>query len=425
MIQSPETMTAVEAAAAIENGTLKCEALVRACFDRIEAREGVINAWTVTDRARAIATARELDPGPRRGLLDGIPIGVKDIIATRDFPTSYGSKIYAGHRPPADAGCVAILRAAGAILPGKTVTTEFAYFTPGPTANPRNPRHTPGGSSSGSAAAVADAMVPLALGTQTAGSVIRPASFCGIVGFKPTFGRINMAGVKPFAPSLDTLGWMARSVDDLELARAALVGAPYRAPRWEGGRPRVGICRTAEWDRAESPARDALAAAIAAIEREARVADAEFPSEGLVDAQKAVMTFESARSFADEHLTHRDSLSPALRELIELGWRTPYADYVEAHRQADTARQRLREVFARHDVLLSPSAPGEAPAGLDATGDPVFNRIWTLLGVPCITLPAHAGPNGLPVGIQLIGTWDRDRELLGIAEWMARLLRSA
>lgn len=422
MIESPETMTAVRAAAAIESGALDCETLVRACLDRIEARDGIVKAWTVTERAQAIAAARALDAGPRRGLLHGIPIGVKDLIATRDFPTSYGSPIYAGHRPAADAGCVALLRASGAIVPGKTVTTEFACFTPGATANPKNPRHTPGGSSSGSAAAVADAMVPLALGTQTAGSVIRPASFCGIVGFKPTFGRVNLAGVKPLAPSLDTLGWMARSVDDIELTRCALLGMPFRPPRLIGPRPRVGIWRTAEWEQAEGCVHAALAAAIAALGHEARVADAVLPSAGLVEVQKTVMNFESARSLADEYLAQRDSLSPELCELIELGWRTPYTDYVEARRKAGIARAQLGELFAHHDVILSPSAPGEAPAGLGATGDPVFNRVWTLLGAPCITLPTHTGPSGLPVGIQLIAACDRDRELIEVAHWVYEIM---
>jgi Asp-tRNA(Asn)/Glu-tRNA(Gln) amidotransferase A subunit family amidase len=246
-MQRPETMTALQAAAAIERGSLTCEALARACLERIAMREPFIHAWRELDPARTLARARELDRMPRRRPLHGLPVAVKDIIATTDFPTRHGSPIYSGHTPVADASCVAMLRSAGAVIPGKTVTTEFAYYQPGPTANPANPGHTPGGSSSGSAAAVADFMVPVGLGTQTAGSVIRPAAYCGIVGFKPTFGRLNLAGVKPFAPSLDTLGCMARDVADIELLRAVLTGEAYQSLEASLAHLRIGVYRTAEW----------------------------------------------------------------------------------------------------------------------------------------------------------------------------------
>src|SRR4051794_40134883 len=214
-MKHPETLSALEAAAAIERGTLTCEALAHACLERIAAREAVVHAWRELDPARTLACARALDRQPRRGPLQGVPVAIKDIIATADWPTRHGSPIYADAVPVADAACVSLVRAQGGLIAGKTVTTEFASFHPGPTANPRNPLHTPGGSSSGSAAAVADSMVPLGLGTQTAGSIIRPAAFCGIVGFKPTFGRLNVTGIKPFAPSLDTLGCFARDVADV------------------------------------------------------------------------------------------------------------------------------------------------------------------------------------------------------------------
>ena len=223
-MQRPESMSAVDASAAIERGSLTCEALARACLERIATREPIVHAWRELDADRMLTRARALDRAQRQGPLHGLPVAIKDIIATADFPTRYGSSIYADHRPSADAACVSLVMEQGAVIPGKTVTTEFAYFQPGPTANPKNPLHTPGGSSSGSAAAVADWMVPLALGTQTAGSVIRPAAFCGIVGFKPTYGRLNLTGVKPFAPSLDTLGCFARDVGDVELLRSALTG---------------------------------------------------------------------------------------------------------------------------------------------------------------------------------------------------------
>ena len=230
-MQRPESMSAVDASAAIERGSLTSEALARACLERIATREPIVHAWRELDADRMLTRARALDRGQRQGPLHGLPVAIKDIIATADFPTRYGSSIYADHRPSADAACVSLVTEQGAVIPGKTVTTEFAYFQPGPTANPKNPRHTPGGSSSGSAAAVADWMVPLALGTQTAGSVIRPAAFCGIVGFKPTYGRLNLTGVKPFAPSLDTLGCFARDVGDVELLRSALTGAAYQPLR--------------------------------------------------------------------------------------------------------------------------------------------------------------------------------------------------
>jgi Asp-tRNA(Asn)/Glu-tRNA(Gln) amidotransferase A subunit family amidase len=305
------------------------------------------------------------------------------------------------------------------------VTTEFAYFQPGPTTNPVNPSHTPGGSSSGSAAAVADFMVPLALGTQTAGSVIRPAAFCGIVGYKATYGRLNLTGIKPFAPSLDTLGCFARDVDDVELVRSALSGDEYRPLPSLTTRPRIGVCRSPKWV-AESDAERAVRDALALLRNDADVREFDASCiDAATDAQAIVMAFEAAQSLHYEYRVHRDAFSPPLAELIETGRRIRWADYIAALDAARGARRSLRAAFESHAVLLSPRAPGEAPKGLEATGDPIFNRGVTMLGLPAVTLPAGVGEHEMPLGVQLIGGWDRDRELLAIARWIHTRTRSA
>jgi Asp-tRNA(Asn)/Glu-tRNA(Gln) amidotransferase A subunit family amidase len=424
-MQSPESMTALCAVTAIEHGALTCEALARACLARIAAREPIVHAWRELDAQRMLVRARDLDRGPRVGLLHGLPVAIKDIISTADFPTRYGSSIYADHHPPANAACVSLIEGQGAIIPGKTVTTEFAYFQPGPTTNPVNPSHTPGGSSSGSAAAVADFMVPLALGTQTAGSVIRPAAFCGIVGYKATYGRLNLTGIKPFAPSLDTLGCFARDVDDVELVRSALSGDEYRPLPSLTTRPRIGVCRSTKWV-AESDAERAVRDALALLRNDADVREFDASCiDAATDAQAIVMAFEAAQSLHYEYRVHRDALSARLAELIETGRRIRWADYIAALDAARGARRSLRAAFESHDVLLSPSAPGEAPKGLEATGDPIFNRGVTMLGLPAVTLPAGVGEHEMPLGVQLIGREDCDRELLSIARWIHARTRSA
>ncbi len=419
-------MTAVALRQAIEAGTLSAEAAARAAIERIQQREPLIHAWQVVDADAAIAAARALDRRGTPGLLGGVPLGVKDLIETADLPTRYGSPIYDGFRPAADAGCVALARAAGAVVIGKTVTTEFAYFTPGPTANPRNPAHTPGGSSSGSAAAVADGMVPIAFGTQTAGSLIRPASFCGVFALKPTLGTHSLAGIKPFAPSLDTLGWLSRSADDLELMRCAMAGTAFAplapaAPR----ALRIGICRTHEW-----PAVDAGGAA--AFEQAVQLAgkagavlhDIALPATlaGLLEAQKTVMAHEAARQLDAEWRAHPARLSAALATLLQTGRDGSDVAYAQALDQATIARGLLNNLMADVDALLVPAAQGEAPAGLAATGDPVFSRVWTLLGLPCVAVPGLLGPQGLPIGMQLVGHARRERDLLAVAASLHRML---
>jgi len=416
---------AAEAVELLRRGEISSVELVRACLDRIAAEEHRVEAWEYLDPELALFQARRADTVSPRRPLAGLPVGVKDIIDTADMPTACGTPIRRGRRPAADAACVAALRAAGAVILGKTVTTELALFTPGKTRNPHHAGHTPGGSSSGSAAAVAAFMVPAALGTQTAGSIIRPASFCGVIGWKPSHGLLSLAGVSPLAPSLDTLGAFARAVEDLPLLTNALGGAldpvaPLASP------PRVGLCRTDQWPLAAPETRRAVeeaAAKIAAAGGEVREVELGADLAGLAEAQATIMAVEIARSLGVERREHEALLSPSLRKLIDEGTATPPERHATALSRADLGRRRFPEVLADVDVLLTPSAVGEAPVGLESTGDPAFCRIWTLLHAPCVNLPAATGPQGLPVGIQLVGAPGRDAQLLAAAEWVAARLR--
>lgn len=416
-------LSATEAVERIAEGSLTSESLVQACLGRIETKDGEVGAWEYCDPDLALAQATAADRGPATGgALRGVPVGVKDIFDTADLPTGYGSAVYGGHRPPWDASCVALLRAAGAVILGKTVTTEFAAYHPGKTVNPHNPAHTPGGSSSGSAAAVADFMVPLALGTQTAGSVIRPASFCGVVGYKPTFGWVNRAGLKPLAESLDTIGWFGRTVADAALIASVLCCRPSLAdatPLEEP--PRIGVCRTYEWPQATEATTRALDRARACLlEAGAVLTEISLPEPfgKLAEAQAAVMAFEAARSLAFEKQEHRAEVSGKLLEMIEDGESCSPERYDAAQALAASCRVALPGVVAENDALLVPSVPGEAPEGLSSTGDPVFNRIWTLLHVPCVNVPTSRGPGGLPVGLQLVGRRGADAKLLRVARWV-------
>ena len=422
-------MTAVALRQALARGELSAEAVARAALERIAEREPQIHAWQHLDVEGALAAARALDARGLPGLLGGVPLGVKDIIATADLPTRYGSPIYEGFRPAADAHCVAAARAAGAVVMGKTVTTEFAYFQPGPTANPHNPAHTPGGSSSGSAAAVAAGMVPIAFGTQTAGSLIRPASYCGVFALKPGFGVASLDGIKPFSPSLDTLGWLARSAEDLELMRCAMSGTPFEPLQPPAPDTlRLGVCRTHEW-----PAADA--GGVAVFEQAVRLAgaagagrrDIALPAAaaGLLNAQKTVMAYEAARKLDVEWRLYPQQLSAALHGLLQSGRDCSEADYRQALAQAGEGRRTLGTLMQGLDALLVPAAPGEAPAGLAATGDPVFSRVWTLLGLPCVNVPGLHGPQGLPIGVQLVGHPQRERELLAAAASLHPILANA
>ena len=423
-------LSATEAARRIAAGELTAEELTRALLERIASRESVVGAFEYLEPEQALASARAVGRGAGSGPLRGVPIGAKDIMDTADMPTQYGSPIYRGYRPKADAAVVALARAAGAIVLGKTVTTEFATFQPGRTTNPRAVGHTPGGSSSGSAAAVADGMLPLALGTQTAGSVIRPAAFCGIVGYKPTFGWIPRAGTKAISESLDAIGVLARSVADAALFAGALAGRPGLleaavAGSADHGVIELGLCRTHQWHFA-APETVALFERLPQALARGGVAtvtlDAPEAHRALYDAQIAIMGFEAARSLAWELTTHADDLSEKLRDLLAAGSAVSPDVYDRARAMTREAQAALPAFFDGYDAVIVPSAVGEAPMGLGNTGDPAFSRVWTLLGVPCITLLAGVGPGGLPLGIQLVGRFGDDARLLAAAARVERAL---
>lgn len=414
------SLSATEIAVGVAAGTFSAEAVTAACLDHIAGREDTVGAWEFLDPELALAQARAIDATETKGPMAGVPVGVKDIIDTHDMPTGMGSQIYDGNRPAADASCVVQMRAAGAVILGKTVTCEFAGLTPRKTANPLDPTRTPGGSSSGSAAAVADDMVPLAFGTQTGGSVVRPSSYCGIIGYKPSFDTFSLTGIYPAAESLDTLGLHARSLDDIELASSALLRRPFEPVGELKKPPVVGLCKTPMWDAAQPETREAVEAAAAAMQAAgAMVRDFELPEEfeWLGELRGMINGWERADVMADEWARNRDGLSDQMQATIQGGLDTPYRDYVDAMHLMETCRVRTTQSFEGCDVLLTPAVDGEAPVGLTETGSPRFQALWTMLHTPSITLPTHKGPNGLPVGIQLVAPYRADRSLMGIARW--------
>ncbi len=427
---SPARLSANSAAAKIKAGELSSEALVQACLDRVSEREPQVRAWSWLDADAALAQARACDrtAGPQ-GPLHGVPIGVKDVIDTADMPTAYGSAIYKGYQPRADAACVSLARAAGAVILGKTETAELASIHPAATRNPHALAHTPGGSSSGSAAAVADFMVPLALGTQTGGSTIRPAAFCGVVGYKPSFNRVNRAGLKFSAESLDTIGFFARSVEDTALLAHVMSGQERlgNAELPKDKALRIGLYRSSQWSQASSQMRGAiegaaqrLAAAGANIELVALT-----PAfDDLHAAHAVIIQYEAARATAWEYRVHGDLLSPAYQQRMRAGLAIPHERYEAALRQAESGRHDFSHLWGELDVLITPSAVDEAPLGLENTGDTVFNRLWTLLGVPCVHLPFGIGTSGLPLGLQVVGRYQDDVATLACARWIEDRLRS-
>jgi len=428
---SANTLSASEAAARIAAGELQSEVLVRACLDRIARREPDVRAWAHVDAEGALRAAREADKVQQcnarpLGPLHGIPIGIKDVVGTADLRTEYNSEIYLGHRTHADAAAVTILRAAGAVIIGKTETVEFAAWggRVAPTGNPHDLLRTPGGSSSGSAAAVADCMVPIAVGTQTGGSLIRPASYCGVVGFKPTFGTVSLEGVKRYATTLDTLGWYARSVEDVALLARVFDVSDEPTPKPTLSETlRIGACRTPYWDASHSETKAALAEAKRRLSSAgAVVTDLELGADfsALNEHRQTVMWAEGRVNFLDLQRAAPDKISPGIRKSME---RISNKRLCAALDQAAALRPVFDALAGDFDAVIAPSAPGEAPIGLGSTGDSIFNGLWTLLHVPCINLPGLTGPQGLPVGIQLVGGRYTDASLLAVARTVAGLLR--
>ena len=423
-------LSACDAAAQLAQRTLRAEDLVRACIEHIDAREPEVQAWAYLQRDVAVEHAKQLDAGAHRGLLHGLPIGVKDLLATSDMPATYGSRIYANYRPGFDAACVAVARQQGAVVLGKTVSTEFATFQPNQTRNPLRLTHTPGGSSSGSAAAVADSMVPLAIGTQTAGSLIRPASYCGIVAFKPSFGCVARAGAKLLSDTLDTVGTMARTVPDAALFAAAMSGrhAWLVKPLSDVlSRPlRIGICRTYEWSQAGPDTQKVFANAEHALKKANafEVKDLQLPADfqTLAHAQTQVQLFEQAHNLAHEHIAHFTQLSTRLQGILQSGKDITHAQYDAAQQHIAECRLHLQAVFQDVDVLLAPSAQGEAPDNLENTGDPVFCRNWTVLHTPAINVPAGLGAHGMPVGLQVVSAVGSDALTLAAAHAVHQLI---
>ncbi len=417
-------LTATEIVAAVTGGHLTCEAVLRACLDRIRARDGAVRAWTAIDPERALATARALDRHGTSGPLAGVPFGVKDIIDTDDLPTEWGTLIHQGRRPKRDAACVALSRKAGGVLMGKTVTTEFANLHPGETRNPHDVTRTPGGSSSGSAAAVADLMVPVALGTQTTGSTIRPASFCGVFGYRPTYGEHRLHGVMEASGSLDTLGILARSIEDIALYRDVLLGIAPQPPVELDGPPRIRFCRSHVWQEIEPTTR---ALAEDAVQRLARagapVREIELPAEfaRLNEAHRWISSFEFARTFTWEIENRWSDISETLRNgRIADGLSCSFERYVAMIEFAERCRARMDLLFADYDLMLTPAALGEAPIGMPAFAGARLYMMWTVLHVPALSLPVLTGPAGMPIGLQLFAPRHSDRALFAHARWVLR-----
>ncbi len=438
----PALLSASEAAQRIRDGALTSEELIQGCLERVRQVEPQVQAWTFLDEEHALAQARAADEKKRSGVeigaLHGVPVGLKDIIDTADMPTENGTVLHQGRTPRVDAAVVAMLRAAGAVILGKTVTTECAYFHPGKTRNPQNPEHTPGGSSSGSAAAVAAAMVPLALGSQTNGSTIRPASFCGVYGFKPTHGLVPRSGILQLSRTLDHVGLFARSLDDLALLAEEVAGhhdgdpdtrprarVPFQAISREEPpiEPVLAFIKTPHWKRVDTDAKEAFAELQEALGD--RVEEVElFPTAADAwDWHKTIMDVEMASNFEREWTHGRDKLSPQLRALIERGREVRAVDYQRALRAVPRLVDSFDELFMeRYDAILTPAALGTAPKGLGSTGDPAFCTLWTLLGMPAVSLPMMKGSNGLPLGVQLVGRRNFDARLMRTARWLVSRL---
>lgn len=423
-------LTATEAAAAIASGELSSRALVEACLERWRERDDAVQAWTFLDPDLALAQADAADAAPRRSALHGVPVGVKDIIYTKDMPTSFNSPHFQGHFPNIDATAVAVLRAAGAVIMGKNDTVEFAVNgRRAATRNPHDPARTPGGSSSGSAAAVADGQAPISLGTQTGGSIIRPASYCGVYAVKPTWNAVSHEGFKVCAASFDTLGWYARSAEDLGLVADIFDIRDDSEPRFDTvAGMRFAFCRTPVWHMAGPATHDAMARCAAILKAAgAEVVDLELDGEfeKLTAAHKVIMQSEMRSAFLADRRLIGDALYPELVGILANDAGHSRADLVAAQDLAARCRARFDELAAPFDAVLTPSAPGEAPIGPADTGAAIFNRIWTLMHMPCVNVPGLTGPSGLPVGVTLTGPRFRDRHLIAAAGLVGQAISGA
>jgi Asp-tRNA(Asn)/Glu-tRNA(Gln) amidotransferase A subunit family amidase len=436
MHSDPATLGTAEAARLIAAGDLTSEALVIACLARVTAREPEVQAWTFLDPDLALTQARAADArqaaGQPIGPLHGVPVGIKDIIDTADMPTGDGFLGHAGRRPDEDAQCIRLLRDAGAVIMGKTVTTECANRAAGKTRNPNNPEHTPGGSSSGSAAAVSAGMVPAALGTQTGGSVIRPGSYCGIHALKPSFGLISRFGMLPQSDPLDTIGVYGRSVEDLACLADALTAPDERDPDCTNRphpallhaameeppqRRRLAFVRTPVWDRGDPRMHVAIedfAASLGADCEEVTLPDS------LAEAwswHRTAQFYGIARYYGPLSDYHGPLMSPILTQSVVEGREISTAAYQQAIARREVAYAALAPILARYDAILTPASPGPAPRGLRSTGQAIFNALWTYTGVPCVTLPLLE-VDGMPMGVQLVGPRGSDGPLLRTARWL-------
>lgn len=420
-----EMLSAAALAQAVHAGRLSPVDVAERCAEAIRAREEEVRAFASLDLPGLLAAAAQ--PGLAQTPLAGLPVGVKDILDTVDFPTERGSKLFAGYRPTTDAAIVRMAARAGGLIAGKLVTTEFAFLQPSVTRNPRRVTHTPGGSSAGSAAAVAAGMLPVTIGTQTGGSVIRPASFCGVTGYKPSFKLLPVLGLKPFSWSLDTIGLFGAHVADVAFAAGALTGRDFTLGD-DMPAPRIAVVKTARAPLAAADAHAALdAAAAAAGKAGAHVTALDLPDavEAADEAHGVVQGYEAALAFADEWDRHRDALSPTLSTYLQGAAALTPEQYDAARRTARRARHALADLYADYDALLTFSVAGEAPEGFASTGSPAFNRLWTLTGGPCLNITGLTGATGLPIGVQLVGRFGRDRELMQIGRFLERAIVAA
>jgi Asp-tRNA(Asn)/Glu-tRNA(Gln) amidotransferase A subunit family amidase len=415
-------LSALDLARRLEAGELTPRAVMEMCAEAIAAREQNVRAFVVLDLDAARREAE--DPRLASLPLRGLPVAFKDIFDTFDLPTQYGSPIYAGNRPRADATAVALTRRAGGIVIGKTVTTEFASLVPSVTRNPHNLEYTPGGSSSGSCAAVAAGMVPVAFGTQTAGSVIRPASFCGVAGFKPSYRLIPLVGVKDVSWHLDTGGVFGAGVADVAFVAAVVTGRDLRVDRATPSTPRIALVRTQLWNEASAAMQGAIeTAARSAATAGAKVSEVKLPPllEQAYAAQYVIQDYESVHALAFEYDRYRDQIDPRLRDALDKGAKISADDYDAARRTASRGRRVLADTMSDYDVILTPSAPSVAPHGFVTTGNAMFNRLWTLMGAPCINVPGLSD-GGLPLGVQIVGRFGRDRTALEAALFVERAI---